>query len=104
MSGLPVTRRQLVAGTALALPLGAAGAQQAAARSPHGLVAEEIARWTVPEANQAAAVDAGHFYGIGNRTIVKHRKSDGVRAGIWQGAPDGPIVHFNAPAMWTATG
>jgi hypothetical protein len=35
-------------------------------------------------------------YGIGNRTLVKHRKSDGARVGEWRGSPDGPIVHFNA--------
>jgi hypothetical protein len=50
----------------------------------------------VPEANQAAAVDASHFYGIGNRTLVKHRKSDGVRVAEWRDGTDGAIVHFNA--------
>ena len=60
------------------------------------LTAIELRRWRVPEANQAAAVDAGHFYGIGNRTLVKHRKSDGVRVAEWRGARDGAIVHFNA--------
>lgn len=94
------TRRTLLRDVALAAPLMAlpplsarAQAQQAA---PPVLTATELGRWQVPEANQAAAVDATHFYGIGNRTIVKHRKSDGVRVGMWAGPADGPIVHFNA--------
>lgn len=111
-----LSRRTFVQGTALALPaaawLGAGGPAQAAteattraasqtgvpASTPAstGLTATELARWSVPEANQAAAVDATHFYGIGNRTLVRHRKSDGVRDGVWSSPPDGPIIHFNA--------
>jgi hypothetical protein len=94
--GAPVSRRQLLGAAALAVPLGMMVHRPAAAQPAHALVADEIARWTVPEANQAAAVDARHFYGIGNRTIVKHRKADGVRVAEWQGTADGPIVHFNA--------
>lgn len=45
----------------------------------HGLVASEIGRWPVLEANQAAAVDGQHFYGIGNHALVKHRKDNGER-------------------------
>lgn len=66
------------------------------ALTKHGLVATEIASWEVLEANQAAAVDATHFYGIGNHAIVKHRKSDGERVAQWFGPRGGPIVHFNA--------
>lgn len=62
----------------------------------HGLVATQIGQWPVLEANQAAAVDAGHFYGIGNHAIVKHRKADGRRVAEWFGARGGPIVHFNS--------
>ena len=43
----------------------------------HGLVATEIGRWYVPEANQAVAVDADHFFGIGNFALTKHRKDTG---------------------------
>jgi hypothetical protein len=64
--------------------------------SSASLGATELRRWQVPEANQAAAVDANHFYGIGNRTLVKHRKSDGVRVAEWRDGADGAIVHFNA--------
>lgn len=62
----------------------------------HGLVAEEIARWPVLEANQAAAVDATHFYGIGNHALVKHRRDGGERVAEWIGPRGGPIVHFNS--------
>lgn len=62
----------------------------------HDLVATEIASWNVPEANQAVAVDPLHFYGIGNHTIVKYRRSDGARVAEWFGPRGGPIVHFNA--------
>lgn len=62
----------------------------------HGLVATELARWPVLEANQAAAVDAKHFYGIGNHAIVKHRRNTGARVAEWFGERGGPIVHFNS--------
>lgn len=98
-----LTRREVLAGASLALPAGMAFAVPAslAAAKPDGpgarhLVGEEIGRWDVPEANQAAAVDATHFYGIGNRTLVRHRKADGARVAEWRGPADGPIVHFNA--------
>ena len=100
------TRRKLVGGIALAAPL-VSSLAKAATNAPVAtqtppvlaspvLTATELRRWRVPEANQAAAVDSAHFYGIGNRTLVKHRKSDGVRVAEWRGAEDGPIVHFNA--------
>jgi hypothetical protein len=62
----------------------------------HGLVASEIARWHILEANQAAAVDAEHFYGIGNHALVKHRKDTGERVAEWFGPRGGPIIHFNS--------
>ena len=87
-----ITRRVAMAGLASVAAL-------AALRPAFGqerLVAAEIGRWPVPEANQAAAVDAVHFYGIGNRTLVKHRKDTGERVAEWSSPKDGPIVHFNA--------
>jgi hypothetical protein len=95
------SRRRVLQGVAIAAPLlgsaraAASGAASASTTAP-SLTATELRRWHVPEANQAAAVDAAHFYGIGNRTLVKHRKSDGVRVAEWRGARDGAIVHFNA--------
>jgi hypothetical protein len=98
-----LTRRQLIQNAAVAAPLayafdvgGAVAQTPSTLAVPPSLTAIELRRWRVPEANQAAAVDGTHFYGIGNRTLVKHRKSDGVRVGEWRGEPDGPIVHFNA--------
>jgi hypothetical protein len=95
------SRRHLLQGAAALLPALTALSARAQPAAPVAaltptLSAIELARWPVPDANQAAAVDASHFYGIGNRTIVKHRKSDGVKVGEWRGAPDGPMVHFNA--------
>jgi hypothetical protein len=62
----------------------------------HGLVAIELGHWQVLEANQAAAVDAQHFYGIGNFALVKHRKDTGERVAEWFGQRGGPIVHYNS--------
>jgi hypothetical protein len=97
------TRRKLLQNAALAAPIITAfDAGAVLAQTPSTLAvrptlaATELRRWSVPEANQAAAVDSAHFYGIGNRTLVKHRKSDGVKVGEWRDAQDGPIVHFNA--------
>jgi hypothetical protein len=61
----------------------------------HGLVATEVARWPVRGANQGVAVDAEHFYGIGNHVLVKHRKVDGVRVGEWISPRGGRLVHLN---------
>jgi hypothetical protein len=88
-----LTRRQAL--------LGMAGLAQAALLRPAFAAAErpvatELGRWNIPEANQAAAADATHFYGIGNRTLVKHRKDTGERVAEWTSPKDGPIVHFNS--------
>lgn len=76
--------------------LGSLPAAPAPALTKHGLVATELGRWRVMEANQAAAVDSEHFYGIGNHALVKHRKDTGERVAEWIGLRGGPIVHFNA--------
>jgi len=62
----------------------------------HGLVATELQRWHIMEANQGVAVDAEHFYGIGNHALVKHRKDTGERVAEWFGLRGGPIVHLNS--------
>lgn len=96
-----LTRRMAVLGMAGVTQVAAlriASGQQAAigaAAVRHSLSADEIGRWSIPEANQAAAVDATHFYGIGNRVLVKHRKDNGERIAEWSSPKDGPIVHFN---------
>lgn len=97
-----LTRRQLIGNGTLAVSMGAMLPASAFARAAGqsqpapGLAAEEIGRWPAPGANQAAAVDATHFYGIGNRTLTKHRKTDGARVAEWSSPEGGPIVHFNA--------
>jgi hypothetical protein len=99
-----LTRRGLLGAVAVAGPAAAALAavRDADRAGPppsltkHGLVATETGRWAVPEANQAAAVDAAHFYGIGNHALVKHRKDSGERVAQWSGPRGGAIVHFNS--------
>jgi len=58
--------------------------------------AVEVGRWRVVEANQAAAADRDHFFGIGNHVLVKHRKDTGERVAEWVSPRGGPIVHFNS--------
>jgi len=100
-----VTRRALLLGLSAMLP---AAASPAAESSPPGISVVpppklgrlsargiEIGRWKVLEANQAAAVDAQHFYGIGNRVLVKHRKDSGARVAQWSSPRGGAITHFN---------
>ncbi len=62
----------------------------------HGVAATELKRWHVMEANQGVAVDAEHFYGIGNHALVKHRKDTGERVAEWFGPRAGAIIHLNS--------
>lgn len=71
-------------------------AATAPALKPHGVVATELKRWHVMEANQGVAVDAEHFYGIGNHALVKHRKDTGERVAEWFGPRAGAIIHLNS--------
>jgi hypothetical protein len=66
------------------------------ALTDHSLVATEIKRWHIMEANQGVAVDAEYFYGIGNHALVKHRKDTGERVAEWFGLRGGPIIHINS--------
>ena len=68
------------------------GAGEGATRWVH----TELRRFPAKEATQGVAVDAEHFYAIGNRVIGQYRKDTGVRVGGWKGGADGPIKHLNA--------
>jgi hypothetical protein len=55
-----------------------------------------IRRFEAQEASQAVAIDAKHFYAIGNRSIGKYDKVSGRRGASWEGSADGPIQHLNS--------
>ena len=61
----------------------------------HGLVAEELRRWKTRGANQGVAVDAHHFYGIGNYVVGKYDKTTGARVAEWVGLRGGATIHLN---------
>ena len=61
----------------------------------HGLVAEEVRRWKPRGANQGVAVDAKHFYGIGNYVVGKYDKVSGERVAEWVGLRGGATVPLN---------
>ena len=56
----------------------------------------EVRRYLAPEAHQGVAVDAVHFYAIGNRVLAKYRKDTGGRVATWFADDDRPLVHMNA--------
>ncbi len=61
----------------------------------HGLGAEELRRWKPRGANQGVAVDAHHFYGIGNYVVGKYDKTTGARVAEWVGLRGGATIHLN---------
>ena len=61
----------------------------------YGLVAEELRRWKPRGANQGVAVDAQHFYGIGNYVVGKYDKTTGARVAEWVGLRGGATIHLN---------
>jgi len=61
----------------------------------HGLVAEELRRWKPRGANQGVAVDALHFYGIGNFVVGKYDITTGARVAEWVGLRGGATIHLN---------
>lgn len=58
-------------------------------------VLREVRRFTAPEASQGVAVDARHFYAIGDREIGKYDKLSGERVAAWRDADGGAILHLN---------
>lgn len=55
-----------------------------------------IKRYPAPEARQAVAVNAQHFYAITNARIGKYEKATGTRVAEWVGPSGGPIRHLNS--------
>jgi hypothetical protein len=55
-----------------------------------------VKRYPAPEARQAVAVDAQHFYAITNARIGKYEKASGTRVAEWIGPQGGPIRHLNS--------
>ena len=62
---------------------------------PVGPAFEEIATFPAPEAHQAVAVDATHFYAIGNRVIAKYDKRTGERVASFEASEELPLIHMN---------
>lgn len=56
----------------------------------------EMRRFPAPEANQAVAVDAAHFYAIGNHEIAKYEKFSGRRVARWACEREKPLIHLNS--------
>lgn len=70
---------------------------------PAALLAEEsawqsreIRRFKAPEAGQAVAVDARHFYAIGNHVIGQYDKKTGKRIAGWECEKGKPLIHLNS--------
>jgi len=57
---------------------------------------QELRRFKAAEARQAVAVDAHHFYAIGNRAIGKYDKRTGERVGGYLEPDGGGIHHLNS--------
>lgn len=60
---------------------------------------EQIAEFSVPEANQGVGVDRQHFYAIDNFAIGKYDKKTGKLVRKWQGEKQGPILHLDSAML-----
>ena len=60
---------------------------------------EQIAEFSVPEANQGVGVDARHFYAVDNYAIGKYDKKSGKLVKKWQGDKKGPILHLDSAML-----
>lgn len=61
-----------------------------------GWRATELRRFTAPEANQAVAVDARHFYAIGNHIVGQYDKKSGKHIAGWECEEGKPLIHLNS--------
>ncbi|MGI8672074.1 MAG: hypothetical protein ACR2LU_05660 [Luteitalea sp.] len=55
-----------------------------------------VRRYAAPEARQAVAVDATHFYVVANRRIGKYAKASGALVTAWHDEDGGPFIHLNS--------
>ena len=62
---------------------------------PVGAAFEDVAVFRAPEAHQAVAADADHFYAIGNRVVAKYDKRTGERVAVVEASAELPFVHLN---------
>ena len=58
--------------------------------------AKSLISFEVNNSGQAVAVDAGYFYGVGNRSVTKFDRSTGKAVSSWMEKPDGPLTHLNS--------
>ncbi len=72
------------------------GVRQSFASPPEELSLSEAQRFDAPEAVQAVAVDADHFYAISNAQIGKYERASGKRVGGWSATPEIPLKHLNS--------
>ena len=89
MTPQPFTSRRFLLSIPFALYTQARGATQT-------WRSKEVRRWPAPEANQAVAVDARHFYAIGNHAIAKYDKKTGQRVSDWACDKGNPLIHLNS--------
>ena len=62
---------------------------------PVGAAFEEVATFRAPEAHQAVAVDADHFYAVGNRVVAKYDKRTGEKVAEVRASEELPLIHMN---------
>lgn len=92
---MPAVTRRFAAFAGLMIAL-AKLAQPVAADDPARAEATALRRFDAPEATQAVAADATHFYAIGNRVVAKYDKQSGERVAAWQADDQHPLLHLNS--------
>src|SRR3954447_22938823 len=89
-----LTRRE-----SILLPL----AVLAAKAAPSSWKSEEVRRFPAAEAVQGVAVDAEHFYAIGNSVIAKYDKKSGKRLAGWECESGKPLIHLDSGVVHNGT-
>ena len=91
---LPSNALRRVLGALVLLFLSAAALAQAP-----GARLEQVAEFSIREANQGVGVDARHFYAIDDRAIGKYDKVTGALVKRWEGPAGGPIIHLDSALL-----